>query len=145
MRGDGPDPAVVGVDDVFEQATFVAQRILELRDEGEKLDEIAVLYRSHYQSLELQMELTRRNYPVRDPLRRALLRAGAHQGRARLSEDRHEHARRAVVEADAEALSEGRREDGGRGVGCGSAQSTNPLDAFLRGVEVERPRRRRAR
>ena len=63
VRGDGPDPAVVGVDDVFEQATFVAQRILELRDEGEKLGDIAVLYRSHYQSLELQMELSRRGIP----------------------------------------------------------------------------------
>jgi DNA helicase-2/ATP-dependent DNA helicase PcrA len=63
VRGDGPDPAVVGVDDVFEQASFVAQRILELRDEGETLDEIAVLYRSHYQSLELQMELSRRMIP----------------------------------------------------------------------------------
>ena len=63
VRGDGPDPAVVGVDDVYEQANFIAQRILELRDEGEKLDEIAILYRSHYQSLELQMELTRRNIP----------------------------------------------------------------------------------
>src|SRR5438874_7016166 len=63
VRGDGPDPAVVGVDDVFEQASFVAQRILELRDEGEKLADIAVLYRSHYQSLELQMELSRRLIP----------------------------------------------------------------------------------
>src|SRR6266568_7322400 len=63
VRGDGPDPAVVGVVDVFEQASFIAQRILELRDEGEKLAEIAVLYRSHYQSLELQMELTRRLIP----------------------------------------------------------------------------------
>jgi DNA helicase-2/ATP-dependent DNA helicase PcrA len=63
VRGDGPEPAVVGVDDVFEQATFVAQRILELRDEGEKLSDIAVLYRSHYQSLELQMELSRRLIP----------------------------------------------------------------------------------
>src|SRR5438093_3515136 len=63
VRGDGPDPAVVGVDDVFEQASFVAQRILELRDEGESLSDIAVLYRSHYQSLELQMELTRRLIP----------------------------------------------------------------------------------
>ena len=63
VRGDGPDPAVVGVDDVFEQASFVAQRILELRDEGEKLSDIAVLYRSHYQSLELQMELSRRLIP----------------------------------------------------------------------------------
>jgi DNA helicase-2/ATP-dependent DNA helicase PcrA len=48
---------------VFEQASFVAQRILELRDEGEKLSDIAVLYRSHYQSLELQMELSRRLIP----------------------------------------------------------------------------------
>jgi DNA helicase-2/ATP-dependent DNA helicase PcrA len=63
VRGDGPDPAVVGVDDVYEQAAFIAQRILELRDEGEKLSEIAVLYRSHYQSLELQMELSRRLIP----------------------------------------------------------------------------------
>jgi DNA helicase-2/ATP-dependent DNA helicase PcrA len=63
VRGDGPDPAVVGVDDVFEQAAFVAQRILELRDEGEHLGDIAVLYRSHYQSLELQMELSRRLIP----------------------------------------------------------------------------------
>src|SRR5437868_12325465 len=63
VRGEGPEPAVVGVDDVFEQAAFVAQRILELRDEGESLGEIAVLYRSHYQSLELQMELSRRLIP----------------------------------------------------------------------------------
>src|SRR5688500_7005490 len=63
VRGDGPEPAVVGVDDVFEQANFVAQRILELRDEGEQLGDIAVLYRSHYQSLELQMELSRRLIP----------------------------------------------------------------------------------
>ena len=63
VRGDGPEPAVVGVDDVFEQAAFVAQRILELRDEGEHLSDIAVLYRSHYQSLELQMELSRRLIP----------------------------------------------------------------------------------
>jgi DNA helicase-2/ATP-dependent DNA helicase PcrA len=55
--------AVRGVDDVFEQASFIAQRILELRDEGESLGEIVVLYRSHYQSLELQMELSRRLIP----------------------------------------------------------------------------------
>ena len=62
-REGGPEPAMVGVDDVFVQASFVAQRILELRDEGESLGDIAVLYRSHYQSLELQMELARRNIP----------------------------------------------------------------------------------
>ncbi|MBI4481430.1 MAG: ATP-dependent helicase [Acidobacteria bacterium] len=59
----GRKPAVIGLDDVLEQASFVAQRILEVRDEGIPLDEIAVLYRSHYHSMELQMELTRRGIP----------------------------------------------------------------------------------
>ncbi len=64
-------PAVVPLKDATQQAEFVAQRILELRDEDYSLNEIAVLYRSHYHSLELQMELTRRGIPyvVRSGLR----------------------------------------------------------------------------
>ncbi len=56
-------PAVVGVNDGSEQARFVAQRILELRDEGIELDDIAVLYRAHYHAIELQLELSRRGIP----------------------------------------------------------------------------------
>src|SRR4051812_43572201 len=56
-------PAVVGLNDGSEQARFVAQRILELRDEGVELDEIAVLYRAHYHALDLQLELSRRGIP----------------------------------------------------------------------------------
>lgn len=56
-------PAIVPVDDVYEQAEFVAQRVLELREEGVPLGEIAVLYRAHFHSMELQLELTRRNIP----------------------------------------------------------------------------------
>ncbi len=57
-------PALVPVQDPNTQAAFVAQRILELRDEeGMELEEIAVLYRAHFQSLEVQMELTRRGIP----------------------------------------------------------------------------------
>lgn len=56
-------PAVVGLNDGSEQARFVAQRILELRDEGIELDEIAVLYRAHYHAIELQLELSRRGIP----------------------------------------------------------------------------------
>jgi DNA helicase-2/ATP-dependent DNA helicase PcrA len=63
IRPDGPEPAMVGLDDVYEQAVFVASRILELRDEGVELDDIAILYRSHYQSLEIQVELGKRNIP----------------------------------------------------------------------------------
>ena len=63
VRPPGVLPGVVPLPDAFDQARFVAQRILEWRDEGEPLSECAVLYRSHYQALELQMELTRRAIP----------------------------------------------------------------------------------
>src|SRR5947208_5826230 len=56
-------PAVVGLNDGSEQARFVAQRILELRDEGVELNDIAVLYRAHYHAIELQLELSRRGIP----------------------------------------------------------------------------------
>src|SRR5437660_2073048 len=56
-------PAVVALNDGAEQAQFVAQRILELRDEGVDLGEVAVLYRAHYHAIELQLELSRRGIP----------------------------------------------------------------------------------
>ncbi len=56
-------PAVVALNDGGEQSQFVAQRILELRDEGVELNEIAVLYRAHYHAVELQLELSRRGIP----------------------------------------------------------------------------------
>ncbi|PYK95630.1 MAG: DNA helicase UvrD [Verrucomicrobia bacterium] len=56
-------PAVVALNDGSEQAQFVAQRILELRDEDVDLGEIAVLYRAHYHAMELQLELSRRGIP----------------------------------------------------------------------------------
>jgi DNA helicase II / ATP-dependent DNA helicase PcrA len=62
-RPEGPLPALVGLRDVHQQAEFVCQRIAELIEEGVPLAEIAVLYRSHHHSLELQVELTRRNIP----------------------------------------------------------------------------------
>jgi DNA helicase-2/ATP-dependent DNA helicase PcrA len=56
-------PAVVALNDGNEQAQFVAQRILELRDEDVHLNDIAVLYRAHYHAIELQLELSRRGIP----------------------------------------------------------------------------------
>jgi DNA helicase-2/ATP-dependent DNA helicase PcrA len=56
-------PAVVALNDGSEQAQFVAQRVLELRDEGVELNEIAVLYRAHYHAVELQLEFSRRGIP----------------------------------------------------------------------------------
>ena len=59
----GTKPALVALPDPNSQAAFVAQRIQELRDEGVPLQEMAVLYRAHFQSLEVQMELTVRGIP----------------------------------------------------------------------------------
>ena len=56
-------PALVSLEDPNSQAQFVAQRILELREEGVELEEIAVLYRAHHQSMTLQMELRNRGIP----------------------------------------------------------------------------------
>ncbi len=59
----GDLPYLVPVKDIFQQAMFVSQKIIEIYSEGVPLNEIAVLYRSHYQSMELQMELQRKGIP----------------------------------------------------------------------------------
>jgi DNA helicase II / ATP-dependent DNA helicase PcrA len=62
-RKSGVKPALIACLSAAEQAAFVAQRVLELREEGGELNQMAVLYRSHFHALELQLELTRRNIP----------------------------------------------------------------------------------
>ncbi len=62
-RRSGDKPALVTCMDARVQAAFVAQRALELREEGVALDKMAVLYRSHFHALELQLEFTRRGIP----------------------------------------------------------------------------------
>ncbi len=62
-RGSGEKPVVAVCSAADEQAVFVAQRALELREEGIELNDMAVLYRSHFHALEMQLELTRRNIP----------------------------------------------------------------------------------
>lgn len=62
-RKAGARPALVACADAGVQARFVAQRVLELREEGVPLNRMAVLYRSHFHALELQLELTRHNIP----------------------------------------------------------------------------------
>lgn len=62
-RRPGMKPVFVPCEDGHQQAGFVAQRIMELHEEGVRLPEIAVLYRSHFHALEMQLELTRRGIP----------------------------------------------------------------------------------
>ena len=71
IRSSGLKPAVVPCHDHFVQSRFIAEYILHLLDEDRSLNDIAVLYRSHWHSLEIQLELQRRNIPfhVRGGLR----------------------------------------------------------------------------
>lgn len=71
IRPSGKIPCVVKTKDVYEQAKFIGQRILELNRNGIPLKEMAVLFRSRFQALELEMELLKRNIPyvVRGGLR----------------------------------------------------------------------------
>jgi DNA helicase II / ATP-dependent DNA helicase PcrA len=63
VRGEGTLPGLVPCRNAEQQAQFVAQRVLELRDEGIPLPEIAVLYRAHHHAMEIQFELARRGIP----------------------------------------------------------------------------------
>ncbi len=70
-RPSGLKPAIVRTQDHYVQARFIAEYVLHLLDEGRNLNDIAVLYRSHWHSLEIQLEFQRRNIPfsVRGGLR----------------------------------------------------------------------------
>jgi len=63
VKGELEKPALVEVNDLYSQARFVVQRILEITDEGINLNDIAILFRAHYQSAELEMELVKRGIP----------------------------------------------------------------------------------
>jgi DNA helicase-2/ATP-dependent DNA helicase PcrA len=63
VRGKGMRPVMVSARNVVKQADFVAQRVAELIRSGVPLKEIAVLYRAHYHSMEMQMEFVRRDIP----------------------------------------------------------------------------------
>ena len=64
VRKPGALPALIPLRDAMQQAELVAQRVLELHHEQNlPLRKIAALYRNHAHSLELQVELTRRNIP----------------------------------------------------------------------------------
>ncbi|MEN6420454.1 MAG: ATP-dependent helicase [Smithella sp.] len=63
VRDNGMRPVMVSARNVVKQADFVAQRVMELIRSGVPLKEIAVLYRAHYHSMEMQMEFVRRDIP----------------------------------------------------------------------------------
>ncbi len=56
-------PALVALRDGEQQAQFIAQRILELQEEGSSLNDMAILFRSSFQAMEMELELNKRNIP----------------------------------------------------------------------------------
>lgn len=60
---DGPLPVLVEAAGENAQSRFIAQKILELREEGVPLSEMAVLFRSSFHSFDLEIELSRHGLP----------------------------------------------------------------------------------
>jgi DNA helicase-2/ATP-dependent DNA helicase PcrA len=59
----GETPHLVATQDENMQSRYVVQRILELREHGIDLKEIAVLFRSSFHSFDLEIELAKANIP----------------------------------------------------------------------------------
>lgn len=59
----GALPQLVIAENENMQSRFVVQKILELREEGIPLEEMAVLFRSSFLSFDLEIELTKANIP----------------------------------------------------------------------------------
>ncbi len=62
-KSSGELPGVIGARDENMQARFVVERVLELREEGVPLNDIAVLFRSSFMSFQLEIELNKANIP----------------------------------------------------------------------------------
>lgn len=61
----GGRPSLVCCRDENEQTKWVADRVLEHREQGTELKDQAVLFRAQHHSLDLEMELSRREIPYR--------------------------------------------------------------------------------
>lgn len=59
VKSGGTKPVIVETNDKEEEARFVSRQILKLIEQGFEPGEIAVLYRSHSHSLDLQIELSK--------------------------------------------------------------------------------------
>lgn len=63
VRDSIAEPTLALLRDGDEQARYVISKIEELKRKGTRLSEIAVLYRSHFHAMELQMALTHARFP----------------------------------------------------------------------------------
>lgn len=61
----GEKPFLIAANQERQQSEFVVQQILELREEGINLEDIAVLFRSSYHSFDLEIDLNKANIPYK--------------------------------------------------------------------------------
>jgi len=59
----GPFPIVLAAENENYQSRFIAQKVLELREEGVPLNDIAILCRAAFHTFDLEIELGRHNIP----------------------------------------------------------------------------------
>jgi len=59
----GELPAIISAANENMQSRFIVERILDLREEGVPLNDIAILFRSSYHSFDLEIELNKANIP----------------------------------------------------------------------------------
>ena len=62
-KSGGSLPQLVVAEDENNQSKFVVQKVLELREQGVPLEEIAILFRSSFLSFDLEIELAKANIP----------------------------------------------------------------------------------
>ncbi len=62
-KGSGTTPSIITAATENMQSKFVVQRVLELREEGVPLNDIAVLFRSSFHSFDLEIELNKAGIP----------------------------------------------------------------------------------
>lgn len=63
VKSEGDKPVLINTKDTRQQSNFIIQKALQLHNAGTELKKIAVLFRAHYQSAELEMELLKRGIP----------------------------------------------------------------------------------
>ena len=63
LKKEGEKPVFLRPKDEAEASIFIADKVLELREKGLKLSQMAVLFRSAFHSYELEIELTKRGIP----------------------------------------------------------------------------------
>jgi DNA helicase-2/ATP-dependent DNA helicase PcrA len=62
-RSGGDTPAIIRADNEEQQSQFIVQQIMDLREEGISLEDMAILFRSGFHSFDMEIALQKANIP----------------------------------------------------------------------------------